>query len=88
MKKNVNEKTELKLQKKYTQSDNWNTYDPIDWFEPGRICALKNEMQKMIAIVAIHWKWKMERMNTLKMNIEVNETQRNEKVHWNMKTRK
>ena len=29
MKKNGNEKTELKLQKKYTLSDNWNTYDPF-----------------------------------------------------------
>ena len=29
MKKNGNEKTELKLQKKYTLSDNWSTYDPF-----------------------------------------------------------
>jgi len=29
MKKNGNEKTELKLKKKYTLSDNWNTYDPF-----------------------------------------------------------
>ena len=29
MKKVGNEKTELKLQKKYTLSDNWNTYDPF-----------------------------------------------------------
>ena len=29
MKKNGNEKTELKLQKKYTLSDNWNAYDPF-----------------------------------------------------------
>ena len=29
MEKNGNEKTELKLQKKYTLSSNWNAYDPF-----------------------------------------------------------
>ena len=29
MKMTGKEKTKLKLQKKYTLSDNWNTYDPI-----------------------------------------------------------
>ena len=31
MKKDWNEKTELKLEKKYTLNDNWNTYD---WLIP------------------------------------------------------
>ena len=41
MKKNGNEKTKLKLKKKYTLSDNWNTYDPFGeafFFAAGPFC--------------------------------------------------
>ena len=27
----------------------------LDWFESGRICALKNGMRKMIDIISVHW---------------------------------